>query len=1263
MSRCNWLDQSVRSFLGAQPPETEGVGKMGSPRRGFSCALFVALCSSVLFAQEFTGHVTDTSGAAVAGATITVHNQLTNIDITTKTTGAGDYTVPYLKAGLYSVSAEMQGFKKQVRTDITLEADSTVAVTFKLEVGAATETVTVKADELRVNTENASRAETFSSTMVAGVPNNGRDVNMTAALSTSVNFFDVNDGSVTGTEYGTANFGGGWFTMSVNGGQYGGAIVLMDGLTNDSVAGSGPQLAQTVTTASMESVEDFKVIANAYDAQYGNGSGGGFDTIVKTGTNQLHGSVYEIARRSWLNANPWATDYYASTGNAAANPAPQSSEDFYGFTLGGPVVIPHLYNGKNKTFFFFQYDVRDQKTPGTSTSSVPDCRSWNATGQPCDFSNPNTIGDFSHLYFLDADGVTHDPIALYDPLTGTPTNRNPFPNNTIPARQINPVALKILSYFPAPNVTPPAGSNPYNNNYFAPWTSDSRVRNIMGKFDENFTNADRFSFRGTLTINRNGFANLFGGTFFPGPAGTGEGGSSRGWSMQPVWIHTFSPTLLLEVRASGGYAVTYQHYTRGGFDPSTFGGGWTPTLVSHLGNFGTLFPNFNFTSGGFSSLGATLPPNWLSGTNFNVFPSVTWVKGKHTLHAGIDFRYRQQGFIGVPGGQGYQAPNFSVGNGWTQQDYQNSGLASQGFDIASFLLGYQDGGNTNIVVNRTYSGRYYAPFLQDDWRVTSKLTLNLGLRYDLSPSPVVRHNAANYAFDTTSLNPVDAQINHSLLPGGEAIRGGFTFAGVNGNPRGAVKMGKLGFQPRFGFAYAVDPKTVVRGGFEEMLTGPLLTYAALIQDGLTGFSANTPYIPSLDNFQTPNPYVNVGNPFPGGLTPTTGSSLGLLTALGQNGNFYDPHLKSQSYWGYSLGVQRQLSSHDILEISYVGSRTYNLYGYQYTPTNINQISPAWQKQCDLGFGGDPAICNNDLVPSPFYNISAFNGASAFSNQAATISGGQLTRPLPAFGDIFETTNNAKSWYNSLQTTLNHKWNNSLTLRGGWTWQKTMDSGAWADQRYDIRQRIVDPLDMTHKIAISGVYNLPVGRGHAFLGNANRLADAAVGGWELGSSYTFITGMPVGISGVYMNSAAKVPLQSQDPIYTRAFSPCTNQWFQASDGTWSLQPVTGYIYSGTCSQYNFTLIPQYGLIPNIEYTGIRARPTQLFDVNLSKNFTVWENFKLLFRLSAFNVLNHPQFGTVPFEFDTGATDPTFGTYSKLNGSNSPRNVELNLKLTW
>ncbi len=1241
--------------------------QLRSVHGAFLCTLLAMFFSTGLFGQTFTGHVTDSSGAFVPGATITVHNQLTNVDAKTKTTGAGVYTIPYLLPGLYSVSAEMNGFQKQVRSGITLPSDSTVEVDFTLKVGSSAVTVTVSADQEMIDTDNASLSETLPTQTVTEVPNNGRDIDMAAILSTSVNYFDVNDGSVTGLEAGSSNYGGGWFTMSINGAQYGSSIELMDGLPNDSVAGSGPGVQQTVTTASLESVQDFKVIANAYDARYGNGAGGGFDTIIKSGTNALHGSIYEYARRTWLNANPWVTDYYANTSSAAANAAPQSTEDFYGVEADGPVVIPHVYDGRNRTFFLLQYDSHHQVTPGTTIDSVPNCASWNATGQKCDFTNVNTIGDFSKLYSLGSNGVQQH-ITLYDPLSGTPTNRIPFPNNTIPAcvgssnlsatggACINPTAMKILSYFPAPNVAAPSNTNPFDSDYYTTWNSNTEVRNIMGKFDENFTHADRFSLRGTLTTNSNSFANLFGSNYFPGPAGGGEGGNSRGWSIEPEWVHTFSPSLVLAVRTSGGYAITFQQYTDTNFDLTTFGGGWTKALVSQLANFGKTFPQFSFSSDGITALGASLPPNWLSGTSFNFFPEVTWVKGKHAIYAGLDMRYRQEGYLGVPGGQGFGTPKFKTGHAWTRKNYQSS-PALQGFSVASFLLGDADSGSVNIVVNRTYSTKYYAPFVQDDWKITRKLTLNLGLRYDLSPGVTERHNEMNYAFDTTSVNPVNAQVNDALVGG--ALVGGFTFAGVNGNPRSATALSRLGLQPRFGFAYSVNPKLVIRGGFEEMLSGPLLTYSSFVQNGLVGFSAKTTYINSLNSGQTPNPNANVSNPYPQGVTPITGSSTGLLTALGQGGTFYNPNYKEQSYWGFSVGFQEQLSPHDVLGVSYVGSHTYDLG----TNTDINLISPAWQRQCDQGSGGDPTICNSDLVQNPFYGVSAFSTASAFSNTAPTVSQGQLDRPFPAFSDMYEVDNDGRSWYNSVQVTLEHRWANALTLHGGWTWQKTMDAGAWADQRYDLRQRTIDSLDMPKKISIFGVYNLPLGRGHLLLGNANRIVDGAIGGWELGSDYSFITGMPVVIDGVYMNSYASVPLQNEDPLRTRAFLPCTNQWVQANNGTWSLQDVGGYNYSGNCNQFNFTQVPQYGETPSIDYTGIRSRPTELFDVNLSKLFSIHERLKLQFRLDAFNALNHPQFGTIPSEFDTDSTDGDFGTYNKLNGSNSPRNVELALKLLW
>jgi hypothetical protein len=248
--------------------------------------------------------------------------------------------------------------------------------------------------------------------------------------------------------------------------------------------------------------------------------------------------------------------------------------------------------------------------------------------------------------------------------------------------------------------------------------------------------------------------------------------------------------------------------------------------------------------------------------------------------------------------------------------------------------------------------------------------------------------------------------------------------------------------------------------------------------------------------------------------------------------------------------------------------------------------------------------------------------------------------------------------------VKHQWNNALTLNGSWNYSKTMDAGGWVDQRYGTRDRNLDWLDMTHKITIYGVYQLPAGRGRKFMGNANRLVDGAIGGWELGSQYTFVSGIPVGFGGVDINHLSKVPLSVEDPAHIRAFAACTDLWNQDSNGSWSLQPITGYYsYSGTCSQPDFTEIPEYGRTPNIIYSGIRARPTDLFDVNFSKNFAIWENAKLQLRVDAFNVLNHQQFGTAQWEYDTGAGDNTFGDIGKLWGATPPRNLQVVLKLAW
>jgi hypothetical protein len=1194
--------------------------------------------STALLGQEFTGSVKDNSGAVVPGAVITVHDQLTGIETSTKTAGTGDYTVPYLKPGLYSVSAEMAGFQKQVKTDITLEAGRTLSVDFSLEVGAASETVTIKEDRAFLDVDKADRGEVIDNQQVTQLPLDGRETTMLAVLNASVYFFDYNNGSNPGTFRHPANDDASG--LSINGGQPGGSEMMMDGVSND-----GPGNGYNSSIAPVEAVQEIKLVTSPYDAQYGRGSGGVMDLILKSGTNNIHGSVYEFARRTWLDANQWSYDYAKSQNTPGLSPY-QFVMDNYGAELDGPVFLPKIYNGKDKSFFLLQYDNIKERIPGTGVFSVPFPEMLN--------------GDFSNLTYWD--GTKQSPVIIYDPLTLSPScatggacTRQPFPGNIIPPGRINPAAKAILSYFPKPNSTALPGTNPTAGDYVASTPSTNKYRNMLAKWDQKLSTADRLSLRWGLweSFNQADFNGI------PGSAGYGlEPQVVRDNTFTADWIHPFSPSLVLDVKASASVRTDYISYTQAGFDLTSLG--WSQSLVSQLAGTGDQFPSANFAN--YDGLGSYYGRSGGQVNNAGAFfPRLTWIKGKHTLHAGFDMRLHQLNQKDT--GSCYTSP-YCNGDGatfftdpmWTSDSIiDQAGSPGTGDDIASFLLGTPNSGSVGVARNYFLSWHYYAPFVQDDWKVTPKLTLNLGVRWDFTGPITERRNELNDAFDTTSINPINSITS---LPNGQPILGGMTFAGVNGNPRSPYPMVKTNIQPRVGFAYSLDSKTVLRGGFGEMFVDSEPTVPPL------GFSSLTQFAASLDKNKTP--YALISNPYPEGLVPILGSSQGLETDLGQGlTGFVSSKYKIPSYWTYSFGFERQLATHDTLDMSYVGSRTYNLGGSY----NLNPVAKAYVQQCNLDLGPNnvPATCDNDYPNSPFYGVSAFQGSGYDINPQ--IWGGNLTRPLPAFQDITETRNLGRSWFNSLQVTVLHKWSNSLSLHGTWNWSKTMDAGNWADQVNGIRSRTLDFQDMTHKVTISGVYLLPVGRGRKFMGNANRLVDGAIGGWELASAYLFYSGAPVGLPGG-MNElhSGYVKRHNETPLTIRGIAPCITQWQQDDNGNWSKQPVPyTNSYTGSCAQSDFEIQPEYAINNNVVYTGIRVPPTWLWDANLSKNFAIVEKVKLQFRLEAFNVLNHPEFGNNAWgnSYDTSnQDDPMFGVIQKIYGqSNQPREVQLGLKLTW
>lgn len=1207
--------------------------------KGLLLLAVTGVFSTALFGQnaEFTGHVTDVSGATVPKAQINVHNEKTGANVTTITTGSGDYTVPYLKPGLYSVTAEAQGFKKANQINIELQGSQVAVIDFKLSVGSVDQSVTVNGNPL-LDFATADRGEVIENARVTELPLNGRTpmtldkLNAAVIVVGNIKYQRPFDGTIVRN-------------VRINGGSSGSNEILLDGVSNETAQPQNGAHNDQSYVATDDAVQDFKIVTNPYDAQYGRTLGGVIDMTLKSGTNQLHGDLYEFARRTWLDSNFWKNNYIISTNPALAPKfrRPQHTLDQYGGELDGPVILPKIYNGRDKSFFVLQYENWHEILPATITTTVPD-PAWAA-------------GDFSGLTYYDSISAGYKPITIYDPLTihanaSGQLVRDPFPGNKIPLNRLNPTALKLLSYYPKPNANPLPGTDPWMSNYFAPNPTLNRYRNVLAKWDQNVTAKDRFSLRYGYweryeTDSLNGI---------PGAAAYGEYDlGDRSNSVVTDWTRTVTPNFVLDFRAN----LTVKSEIAGtgpqGFDPTTLG--WPSSLVSQFGTGSKTFPGVSPSN--FASLGLTTGNGLTFTDSLSLFPSALWVKGAHTLHAGIDWRIYRYNVIQNPSG-----PNLSFDSTWTQNcwsctsghDYSGA-EQNQGNSIASMLLGTASSGSVGINSKAYYSTSYYAPFIQDNWRITPKLVLTLGLRYDLAPYYSERHNRGNYAFNTTDVNPANAMLPFQTLANGMPVHlvGGVTFLGANGNPRQAYSTGKFDIQPRVGFAYGLTNRMVLRGGFGEFFLPPN-NYP--IQNG---FSANTDYVGSPDGGKTP--IDNLSNPFPT-VTQPSGASLGLLTNLGNTQSFINPNYKISNIWQFSLGFEQQLSGKDTLEMSFSGNRAPN----NAVNRNINSVSAKAQAACNVQMGGRHEVCDNSYpkdptaiygsVTSPFYHVAAFQGSAPYGQ--STIQALNFTRPMPQFGDVTENLwNGAHSWYNSLQVTVMHK-EKFLTLHGTWNWSKLMDAGGYADNTYLIPARTIDGQDVTHNITLSGVYLLPVGRGRALLSGSNRIVEAALGGWQFGATSYIESGFPwAAPRGYDYVRNAKLP----HPYHV---ANGNIQWIAPC--VWITNAETGAISESSiasqfgCTQPNFIQTPKYAATPNVVYTGIRQPTGFFFDTNLAKNFSIVERVKLQLRLESFNVLNHPLFQN---GFNTGL-NAQFGQIGSATGggqSNQPRQVQIAAKLMW
>jgi hypothetical protein len=873
-------------------------------------AALAALCS-FLAAQDFrstiSGKVLDTSGAAVPNAKVQAVNTATNDTLTATTDGTGTYSIPLLRPGNYKVTATANGFKQFSRDQVLLEAARNVGLDITLEVGAMTETVEVTAQAAMLDTTSASRGGVVTTQHVAELPLNARNPFMLGTMMAGVTF--------NGAAIWQRPFDNGAIAeWSINGSRNSSAEFVLDGASNDGQMG-GNNIAYVPI---VDAVQEFSVMSNMYSAEFGRTGGGILNVVLKSGTNTHHITGWEYLRRTSLDANTFQN-------NAISAKRPTHYLDQYGFQLEGPVSVPKLLkrDGPFKLFYLGSFENYREGTPNPLNVSYPEPEM--------------RTGDFSKM-------VTNTglPIGIYDPFTGSydaagniTSARQQFPGNRIPANRIHPIATAVSKYMPAPNRAAPAGSAYASSNLSIPdYFAKDKFYNLILKFDMNFGNKHRSYFRhasNDRTEDRagNGLDNKI-GTDGQQPFQRINDAYVADWSF------TATPNLVLNVRAS------YNRFIEKGFGRANEGFAVTSlgipqSLVSQLPNQDKIFfGRWNFD--GYASLGRSQSNNFTN--TFELQGSATKVWKSHTIKMGMDARQINY-LLQQPG----DILSFQGSDSWTQRQW-NVTEPTSGDGYASFLLGVVSG-SSNYPLFPWWKRPYYSPYVQDDWKVTRKLTLNLGFRVDYNMPTYEKWNRMNGPFDPNVASPIVGRIDFSaanrLTPAQQQYRplydalrnlkGGMTFAGVGGLDSKPYGLNGFAWQPRLGIAYSWNDRMVIRGGFARYYANPNNDY-----NKSNAFSTSTPIVTSGDGGRTPIG-ITLSNPFPSGIQQPTGSSLGAGTFLGRDFSWFDPNFKVPNTWHFSMGIQYQLSPNSTLEASYVGSRTFDLNSSR----DLNIPSAAFRK--------------------------------------------------------------------------------------------------------------------------------------------------------------------------------------------------------------------------------------------------------------------------------------------------------------------------------
>lgn len=976
----------------------------------------------------------------------------------------------------------------------------------------------------------------------------------------------------------------------------------------------------------VEATDEFKVMTNTYDAQYGRTGGGIVNVTLKSGGNDLHGTVYEFLRRYQLDANTIENNT-AGRPRYAVDPATGRNLgghllDDFGTMLSGPVWIPGVYNGRDKTFFLFNVQGYRERAPAPGITSVPTLL--------------ERQGDFSQSGVTIWDPLTTRPNPSFDPSRPESASnplfiRDPFLGNRIPADRINPIGSRIANAFPEPNFGPPGAR--FNNFLLSPNLERERFRSWIGRVDQNFGSKERMYFRyvhnrrDQFAVGANRLVGL--GLDAQDPlVRINDGGVIDS-------VTTLSAKSILNLRASYTRFVQAAFRTRSSpFDATTLG---FPAEFSQARPV-SIVPRFQFDQ--YPEFGPRNPSENVTNT-LSFQSNLSRIAGRHSYKVGMEIRDIRANQSGA---------SFSWGGGlfvfsrdFTQRIPRFSEAASGG-DIASLLLGYPTRGQVDSLAAPAFRWGYYAFYVQDDVKVTPRLTFNLGFRYDYESAPTERYNRMNRGFAFTQTNPLAERVRNapgaSECPTCADLRGGLVFAGVGGQPRPAFDADKRHFQPRVGVAYQPMPRTVLRGGYG-------IYYLPQAEfGGSTGFSVTTPLIATIGGgAQQFIPATTLLNPFPSGLVMPTGASLGLLTQAGTDIIFNLPSRRIPRVHQFSFGVQHELPWQVKVDASYAGSRSTRLLTNDFNIGAARNINANTVEQL-VRARQDPRFFT-ESVPNPFAGLLPGTPLNS-----ATIPRQQLLRPYPQFGAVIEGLENVgKLWYNAFQLSVEKRFSAGLVLVSSYTLSKEVGALGFLNDQDPTPTHTLDASDRTHRWVFSGVYQLPFGKGRQYASGIGRGLDLLIGGWE----YNWIA---VVQSGTPTNYPGNVDLLTDPRLGDRNLDRYFNTCVLQLNGT-SRQPNARRNGFEPCNN------PAWAIRgPNTLRT-IPFRSGQLrdpwapqFDMSLNKSFLITERYRAQFRLESFNSFNTPIFGGP----NTDPNSTNFGLVTR-GQRNFPRQVQLGFKFVF